>query len=217
MISFGQLEANVRVLYEAESTVRWKRSDFLKAANDGLDELSEGTGFYERFTQIPLKGRQTYYDLRGFLPPDIIRVNSVWNSGEQIWLDPVGVRDLMVQRWETVIGSPRRYLMRGINWLGVYPRPESDTNYPLLVYYAGHAPHFQDTASIVADIPDDFIPALEDYILYDLSAQDGETSKSLLHWSQYRNREKGLAALVKGRITTARSGALGGGPGRFRS
>jgi hypothetical protein len=208
MVTFGQLESRARTLYEAASSVRWPSSKFLDAANDGLDELSEATGFYERFVTIPLKGGQTYYDLRGFVPDDAFQLNSVFNAADQVWLKPIGIGDLLTPRWETVPGSPQRYLVRGAFWLGIYPRPSSDVG-TIRVYYSGIAPHLADSYSVIpADLPDDYVPALEDYTMYDLSTKDGETDKALEHWNSYRKREDSLAVYVKERIVRARTGHL---------
>jgi hypothetical protein len=208
MISFGQLESRIRTLYEAESHVRISTEDILVAANEGLDELSEATKFYERFAPVPLKGGQTYYDMRGFLPNSVIGVNSVYNLTQQMWLKPRKFRDFGGHRWHTVIGDPQKYLIRGLFWLGVYPRPGSDTG-NLRVYYSSLAPHFKDSASVLSDLPDDFVAALEDYALYCLSADDAETDKALIHWDSYLTREAALKKFVKERIVTARIGRMG--------
>ncbi len=209
MLTFGQLESRVRTLYEAESSVRWPSSKFLEAANDGMDELSEATGFYERFVVIPLKGGQTYYDLRGFVPDDAFQLNSVFNPADQFWLKPAGIADMTTPRWETVPGSPQRYLVRGAFWLGVYPRPSGDTG-TIRVYYSGIAPHLKDSSSVVpADLPDDFVTALDEYTLYDLSTKDGETEKALQHFIEYLKREAALTSYVENRIVKSYVGRLG--------
>lgn len=190
--------------------MRWPQSKFLEAANDGLDELSEATGFYERFVAIPLKGKQTYYNLMGFVPDDAFQLNSVFNVTHQIWLSPATIDDMQVQRWETVPGSPQKYIVRGAFWVGIYPRPSSDVGV-IQVYYSGLAPHLVDSYSVLpADLPDDFVTALDDYILYDLSTKDGETDKALEHWNSYYARQEALATYVEERIVKARSGRLGG-------
>ena len=211
MISFGELEGRARILYEAQSSVRWNRDAFLRAANEGLDELSEATRFYERNATVPLKGNQTYYDLRGFWPEDAFVVNSVYSNVQQAWLTPIGIRDLKVQRWETVTGDPRRFIIRGLFWMGVYPRPSGHVG-SLRVYFASLAPHFRDTYSVLtADMPDDFVSALEHYILYDLSCRDGETKKAFGYWADYQTDEMALKAFVADRLSS-RAGALSGGP-----
>jgi hypothetical protein len=186
---------------------RWLSDDFLSAANDGLDELSEATKFYERFASIPLMGGQTYYDLRGLLPADVVSINSVFNVNEQIWLGPRGIADMITPRWETVAGSPQEYLTRGLYWLGLYPRPAGDTGV-IRVFYSGLAPHFRDSSSVLSDLPDDYAAALDDYIMYDLSCKDGESEKALSYWGTYLNREESLKRFVDGRITTSRTGHL---------
>lgn len=209
MISFGQLESRVRTLFEAESSTRWESDKFLSAANDGLDELSEATLFYERHVNIQLQGKQTYYDLRGYVPDDAVSINNVYYLEEGIWLNPWGYTHLITPRWEKEIGVPQKYVVRGLFWIGLYPRPTGDVG-NVRVYYSGIAPHLKHSANILpTDLSDDFVPALEDYMLYDLTSKDGDTDKALGHFASYQGREGELAAFVKDRIVTVRSGRLG--------
>lgn len=217
MINFGQLEARVRVLFESTSTTRWATEDFLRAANEGLDELSEETGFYERFLTIHLRGGQTYYDVRGYLPENLVRISFVFNNQHQVWCTPLGVEDITTPRWETVPGDPVRYLVRGVYWLGIYPRPSGDVG-SIRVYYDGVAPHFRDSASVlVSDFPDDYLDALESYILYDLTGRDGETDKSLGHWADFYKRQEQLAAFVERRTVRARRARFSSAPSGYPS
>jgi hypothetical protein len=163
---------------------------------------------------IPLKGRQTYYDLRGFIPRGFIRVTAVWNVNEQIWLTPSDFRDLNTPRWETVTDSPQRYLMRGLYWIGLYPRPNGDSN-TIRVHFGGLAPHFVDSASVLSDLPDDLIPALEDYSLYELTVNEKDPDKALRHWASYEKRKKGLEDFVERRTVTARLSKFGRNTGRL--
>lgn len=208
MVNFGDIEDRVRTQYEAASTVRWDSATILNGVNEGLDELSEATLFHERNATILLKGGHTYYDLRGFWPEGAFSINSIFNNTQQSWLRPVGIRDLKVQKWETVPGDPQRYMIRGLFWLGVYPRPSSDVG-SLRVYFASMAPHFRDSYSVLSDLPDDFVPALEDYALYDLCCRDGETEKAMSYWDSYQAREHELEKFVKDRLSS-RAGRLSG-------
>jgi hypothetical protein len=206
MITFAELESRVRTLYESTGTTRWASLDFLRAANEALDDLSESTGFYESFVTIPLRGKQTYYDLRGFTTG--FRINFVFNTQQQIWLTPVGIGDLITPRWETVPGEPVRYMVRGAYWLGLYPRPSGDVG-SVRVYFDGIAPHFRDFGSVlVSDYPDDYVDALESYMLYDLSGRDGESERAVGHWNDYHKRAKQLEAFVTQRTVAARHSRL---------
>lgn len=208
MINFDQLETRSRVLLAAESSVRWEAADIMGAANDAIDELSEATGFYERSVPIPLKGKRTYYDLRGYLPAGASRVNAIFNPTITDWLRPRGIRTFSnTPKWWTHDGSPTRFLMRGLFWLAIYPRPGADAS-PLTLYYSGMAPHYRDSSTVIPDLTDDVIPAVEEYILYDLLASDGEISKAMAHWMAFNARAKMLAKQVRERMAS-RTGALG--------
>lgn len=204
MIPASQIIASVRTRYQIVSSVRWDDGDILDAINEGLDDLSEVTRFYERHVSVPLGNRRSYYDLRGWLPETALGVTSVWGSSITDWLVPISARDLQT-RWEQAAGSPTHFFMRGLFWMVVWPRPDSvDVSEFLRVYFAGYAPHFTHPQAVLRDLQDDWVPALEDYALYELSAQDGETSRALMHWQEYTARSTQFAHDVNRRTVTAR-------------
>lgn len=188
--------------------MKWDNQSIYNAINEGLDELSEATGFYERYVTIPIVGNRTYYDLRGYLPENVVGVRSVWSTVREDWLVPISEENLGFQ-WEQSAGDPQHFFVRGISWLGVWPKADTTAGY-LRVYFAGLAPHFTVPQDVLADLPDDFVPALEDYALYELAAQDRETDKALEHWREYVAREDGLYRFVNNRVVRARRGAIGG-------
>ena len=77
MISLSQIVANVRSRYEALTDVRWSDADIVTSINDGLDELSRATRFYERHVSVSVRNLSNYYDLRGWLPESALGVTSV--------------------------------------------------------------------------------------------------------------------------------------------
>ncbi len=208
MIALSTIAANVRVKYEAESTARWSDQGVYDAINEGLDELSEATLFYERYVTIPLVADRVYYDLRGYLPDNAISVTSIWDTVRQDWLQPASEDQLGFQ-WEQSTGEPQFFFTRGLCWLGIWPHPTSTTGY-IRVNFAGIAPHFDFPQAVLSDLPDDYVTALEEYALYELSAQDGETQRALRHWQEYQTMEQSLADFVSRRINTARVGRIGG-------
>lgn len=202
MIPLSQILGNVRSRHEAESSIRWKDADIITAINEGLDDLSEVSRFYERHVSIPAANRRTYYDLRGWLPETALGVIAVWSSVIDDWLLPCSIHELR-QRWEQSYGPSRQFFMRGAYWMGVWPRPETTAGY-LRVYFAGLAPHYTHPQSVIRELPDDFVTALEDYALYDLAAQDAETDRALMHFVDYASRGAELAKFVERRASTAR-------------
>ena len=194
--------SNVRTQYEAESAVRWSDEAIGVAINEGLDDFSEETRFYERHVSVPITNRRTYYDLRGFLPESALGVTSVWSSVVEDWLAPISPRELR-SRWEQAAGSPQVFFMRGLFWMAVWPKPETTSGFHR-VYFAGHAPHFTFQQAVLRDLPDSYVPALEEYALYELCAQDGETARALLHWSEYSRRTKEVSEFVERRTVSSR-------------
>lgn len=202
MIPLSQIITNVRIRHESESSIRWLNADIQESINDGLDDLSEVTRFYERHVSVPMSSRRTYYDLRGFLPETALGVTSIWSSVQEDWLEPRTARELG-SRWEQAEGSPQHFFTRGIYWFAIWPRPAITTGY-LRVYFAGQAPHFTYPQAVLMDLLDDMVPALEEYALYDLAAQDGETDRALFHFVDYSRRSDILAKEVERRIVTSR-------------
>jgi len=207
VIPLSSIISRVRTKHEASSTARWSDAAITESINDGLDELSQSTLFYERAVSIPTVER-TYYDLRGYLPESAVAVTSVWSTTGERWLIPVSPEHLGF-KWEESTGEPQFFWVRGLHWLAVWPKPNSATGY-LRVHFAGLAPHYTVGQDVLADLPDDFVPALEDYSLYDMAAQDGETEKALRHFGEYRKREQAFAEFIERRTSTARHGAIGG-------
>ena len=183
----------------------------MTSINDGLDELSRATRFYERHVSVSVRNLSNYYDLRGWLPESALGVTSVWSSVHNDWLAPVSSRDLK-SRWEQAEGPSQMFFMRGLYWMVVWPKTAT-TNGFLRVYFSGYAPHFTHPQAVLLDLFDDMVPALEEYVMYDLSAKDGETGKALLYWGDYATRVKGLAKGIEKRIVTARVLKLGSQPG----
>ena len=202
MIPFSTIIQRVRIQHEAESSVRWTDDAIGDSINEGLDDFSEVTRFYERHTTVPVVAKRIYYDIRGLLPESALGVTSVWSSPIQDWLGPVSPMELR-SRWEQSVGSSQVFFMRGLFWMAVWPKPEASTGFHR-IYFAGHAPHFTHPQAVLYDLLDNYVPALEEYALYDLAAQDGETLRALQHWAEYSTKAKQIADFISRRTVTAR-------------
>lgn len=209
MIPLSNLLARIRTRFHAESSVRWSDSAITSSVNEGLDEVSEGARFIERVVSIPITMDRTFYDLCGYLPDDFIALKAIWSTVRQDWLVPTTEGRLASEnpRWIQVDGDPYSFFLRGWSWLGVYPHASASTGY-LRAYVYCLAPQFLHSQSVLADLPDNYAPALEDYALYDLQAQDGETDKALMHWKDFAARQKSFTDFVSGRGKS--SGFIGG-------
>jgi hypothetical protein len=207
MLTLSEIRSRVRVRFEASSSVRWTDADIDGAINAGLEELSEATRYYERWVSFPLKPR-TYYDLRT-LPDTVLSITAVQHEAGVRWLTPINLDDIGYGQWEETHGGPISWFTRGAWWLGVWPRPSDDVDEFLRVYYSAVAPALLEDGQIPAQLPDEFVPALEEYALYELQQREGETEKALYWWGKYKEREDALAQHVAHRVTTARTGTIG--------
>lgn len=209
MLTLSEIRSRVRTRYEASSTTRWSNSDINDAINEGLGELSEATRYFEQWVSIPLKEDRTYYDLRAWIPSGFLSVNAVHHPAGNRWLSPTSHKDRGIQRWENTAGLPTEWFTRGLSWLGLFPHPSSDLNDHVRIYYSAVAPELEEDGEEPRQLPDEFIPALEEYCLYELAHRDGDSEKSLMWYAKYKAREETLDQHMAHRLTTARTGAIG--------
>jgi hypothetical protein len=140
----------------------------------------------------------------------------VWSSVRNDWLTPVDIGDLQF-KWEESTGDPHLFCTRGIYWFGVWPKGGTSTTGLLRVYFAGLPARFANDQSVLLDLPDDHVPALEDYALHEMAFQDGETQLGMRYWQSYLEREKKLSMFVDhrldGSITSRYAGFMSGNLG----
>lgn len=214
MIPVSDLLSRIRIRYESASggsSIRWTDSKLMDLVNEGLECLAESTGFYERYCTVPVQPNRTWYDLRGFTPETVVRIKSIWDTNRNEWLTPVIEEQLHFQ-WEDAEGEPQQFFTRGIYWFGVWPHAGSDASGYMRVYFSGIPPRFTNTQMVLRDLPDDYYPALEDYVLYEMASIDREPKKAIRFWKSYSDREKSLANLVDRRLVGSTSGHIGGTP-----
>jgi len=211
VIPLSEVTSRVRTRYESESggsSTRYTDEDIRLFVNEGLETLAEATSFYERYVTIPLAENRTYYDVRGFTPETVVRIKSVWSTARNDWLRPVAETDLDIS-WEEATGAPLVFFTRGIYWIGVQPKPTSSETGYLRVYFAGIPGRFTHPQAVLGDLPNDHVPALEDYALYEMAALDRQTKLALLHWKEYEAREKSLTDFTGRRLVGSRAGRFG--------
>lgn len=209
MLTLSDIRSRVRTKFEHASTTRWSDADVNEAINDGIGELSEATRYFERWVSVPLKENRNYYDLRGLTPEIVLSVTGVRHEAGVRWLEPMNLCDITYQEWEQTTGNPIGWLTRGLWWLVIWPKPTSDVDEWLRVYYSAVAPALTDDGHEPKGLPDEFVPALEEYAVYELLQREGETDKALYWWGKYRERERLLEQHMAHRVTTARTGAVG--------
>lgn len=200
------MEAAVRdILNETASNPAYFTSaDIRESLNDGLEELSDATEWYERTTPVQLLTKRTYYDLRGYEAP-ILTVNRIFLPSPVNWLVWTTTRELdgmiydifYYPQWEGTAGTIRWCFLRSLFWLGVHPQPSTDTDVARVSHTSIPPPLLQDGDS--PDFPEEFHLALVEYAAYDLLVQDSETVLALRHWAEYQEGEKDLKDVVEQR------------------
>ena len=209
MLTLRNIRSRVRTRFEASSSTRWSDADINESINDGLEELSEATGYFERWASLKLKQDRNYYDLRGLSPDTILSVSSIWHESGNRWLTQGSFKDIGYEEWEKTNGDPILWFTRGQWWLGLWPHPSSDVDEFVRVYFQGVAPRMTEDGEEPRQLPDEFVPALEEYALYELTQREGETQKALMWWDKYKAREKALNEHLRHRVSTARTGRVG--------
>lgn len=208
MIPLSAIVNRVRIRKEAASTIRWSDDSIIESVNDALEDLSEVTRFYERHVTIPVANMRSYYDLRGIWPEEAIGVVSVYSTATEQWLHPTSPRELG-SRWEQAVGPPQRFFMRGLYWMGLFPKASAAGTGSLKVYFTAYAPRLTHPQAVLMDLTDDMVFALEDYALYDMDVQDGETNSALTYFGSYTRRSKTLSDFVDRRIVRPRTLRMG--------
>lgn len=206
MILLADLIARIRVQHEQASAVRWTDADITEAINEGLETLAEATHFYERYTTIPFSAcaNRNYINLEGFVPETVVRITSIYNSNRTEWLRPVSP-NLLPYDWTQSVGEPQVFFTRGANWLGLWPRNDGTTGY-LRVHYSGVPVRVANTTEVILrDLPDNHLPALELYALYELAAQDRESKRAVQLFGKYKERERRLKMYIDGRRSSGDS------------
>jgi hypothetical protein len=210
MIDLAELISRTRTRYDHATTVRWSDAKIALSLNEGLETLAEETHFYERYATLPIENNRIWYDLRGFTPETPLRVKSIWSTARNQWLVPQA-EDHLQFRWKDSTGDPHQWFPRGIYWIGVWPRPSTPANGGYLrVYFASVPSRRVHTQEVLSDLPDNYVPALIDYALYDMSAKDKEPQKAIRHFQNYLTREKALKNHLDDRLVGSTAAVLGG-------
>lgn len=208
MIPLSEIISRVRTKHESATGVRWSDDDIQSAINEGLQSLAEGTYFYERYATVPIQEGRQWYDLRGFTPEVVVRIKSIHSSNRNYWLTPIST-EMLPYNWEQSVGEPQTFFTRGIYWYGVWPRAGSDsTSGYHRVYFAGIPQDFSHPQAVLRDLPDNHVPALEDYALYEMAAQDRESKRAIMHYQSYLKRQRDLREFMDNRLQGGTAGRL---------
>ena len=77
----------------------------------------------EAVETFPLTANTVSYNLLGTLT-DFILPRRFYNSaGQQLRPATIAELEALDSAWQTTTGTPQRYVMRGLDWLAIYPQP----------------------------------------------------------------------------------------------
>lgn len=199
-MTYAQIKTEIRRrLAEATPGVVWTDADVAEAANLGYAEISDATEWHEAWVDIALLNDRPYYDLRRLIGEAFLSIAPAFDRQTNRWLIPSAVRQLDAHdtRWERVTGEPMRIFLRGLWWLGFYPRIQSDVGRIKQYYTSLPDPLVNDTD--VPGFPETYHGGVVDFALTDLWAQDGETALALAAFQAYLKTEADLLAWRDGR------------------
>ncbi len=194
-MTFLEIQQEIsRRLAEVQGRVFWSAGEIKTAANDGYMEISDQSEWYEKWVDIPLYNDHAYYDLRTVVGGDLLSVKPGFDRQTNRWLIPSTVRQLdsRDRRWERVTGEPQRIFLRGLWWLGFYPRIQTDAGV-IKQYYTALPPVLVEDWD-EPGFPETFHDALIEFALADLWAMDGEATLADTAWAVYLQREAELIA-----------------------
>lgn len=202
-MTLAEIKAEVfRRLDESASTqVFFTEADVEAAIGDGLSELSDATEWDERWQTVDLLAARPWYDVRTILGTHVLSVREAFHEDTNRWLVTGRQSDLdrADARWERVPAPPQRMMTAGLWWVSYWPRIGSDTG-TVKQYYTALPDALEDDAD-EPGFPEPYHYALVEYAIYDLKAQEGETTMALQAWEAYLRYEASLQAFVDGRLS----------------
>ena len=112
--------------------------------------------------------------------------------------------DLRYGAWESTAGTPTHYFMKGLYFLGIYPRP-SGIGTSLTVTYAGE-PATLTNAGDTPEIPEEYHMCLIDYAEYRLRWQEGgqELAKTIARFGRFLEEADKCARYTRARAVAQR-------------
>jgi hypothetical protein len=191
-----------RRLEESSATpVYWTLAQVKEALNDGYEEISDTTEWFETSTSVN-KTTSTYYDLSSVLASLPLTVTGVYNPETVSWLEPTTERELdtTYTKWMDAGGEPGKVLMRGLWWMGVFPKADAATG-TLVIHYSALPPALSADGD-TPGFPKEHHVGLVEYAVYDLLCQDAEFKKAEKYYARYLVHQEKLRAYVKGGRTS---------------
>lgn len=198
----AELRAEVkRRLAEVRSPVFWTDQDVDDAVALGYQEMSDASEWYEQWIDLSVLWDRPYYDVRTVIGENFLSLKPDFDRATNRWLIPSTVRtlDMNDRRWERATDRPQRIFMRGLFWIGLFPRLQADdTPGQLKQYFTALPPPMVDEWD-EPGFPDTFHLTIADFAMTELMAQDGEADVAIKYWNLYLAGEADLVGWVQHR------------------
>lgn len=223
-MDFGELQTAVFGELNEDSTnpAFWTLADVKDAINQGYEEMSEISEWYDSTYTVSLVAGTRYYDL--FAPttstsyPQILEVVKVYDATVRRWLLPIStaILDRSNPVWEqATAASPEHWMVRGMFRFGVFPLPTTSRD---LTLYTKNIPQGTavDAPALVDDsdtpgFPSDFHSGIVSYAVYMLLCEDGEYRKAILQYNEFMAQTDLLRKWSANRGSIPMTRVVGGG------
>lgn len=184
----------------SDAPVYWSADDVDAAINETNDELADETEWNEQWITIDLLTDRPYYDLRTVVGASLLSIGPAYHEDTNRWFIPSTAEELdsRDRRWETATGTPQRVLTKGLWWVGLWPRIQSEGG-TWRQYYANLPDPLADDAD-VPGFPAQYHDALTEGATSILLAEDGQTTNALLAWQMYLEFEAKLTDWKASRV-----------------
>lgn len=216
-MQFVDMQTEVyRRFEETSAAQKWaSQSQIIAALNDGYEEISDVTEWNETSFTVSKTASTMYYDLSSTsvysaaATNPVITVRRIWNVDTEKWLVPGDYTefDRSRRQWELNEGETQYFWLRGLWWLGVYPRPSATSG--SFTVYASVQPTALSADSDTPSFPEEFHLGLVEYAMYDLLCQDNEFQKAGRYYKRFEEKQEALRRFVLQRPTKDRVGVLG--------
>lgn len=215
-MQFSDMQTEVfRRFEESAASPKWASLAQIKTAlNEGYEEISDETEWNESSFNVSLTASTMYYDLSdtavysAAATNPLITVRRVQNAQTGRWLFSGSVREFDDSRrqWEKNTGEPGHFWIRGMWWLGLYPKPDATSG--SVTVFASVQPTALSANSDTPGFPEEFHLGLVEYAIYDLLCQDGEFKKAARYYARFLEKQEGLRRFVLQRGAKDRVGML---------
>lgn len=160
--------------------------------NDAIEEISLLTGSYRTTYAMAMREDRTFYRFR-FSRGYLAWITNVWLVTQKRRLEQTSLLKLKNHnpRWLYNTGSPRAYFPIGFNYLGIWPKPGSDTD--LLEIEMVLIPRRYETDTEEIKLRNNFERAAIHYAVGEYFASRGDAQTAVYHHQKYLDRV-GLSA-----------------------